>query len=135
VAAAQVGVPEAVVPADSRAIVGAAGWLRCYSGGGGPDNCCGGEKVSAEALEQMRGINDWFATIVKLIDDRVYLPSTVVRRARRLIVRGGRKLHDMVSEGFQCRLQIAMPREHPFVAAMASTDQLVGFTEMFSDTD
>jgi SAM-dependent methyltransferase len=41
------------------------------------------EKVSPEALEQMRGINDRFATIVKLIDDdRVYLPFTVVHAGR-----------------------------------------------------
>jgi hypothetical protein len=41
------------------------------------------EKVSPEALEQMRGINDRFATIMKLIDDdRVYLPFTVVHAGR-----------------------------------------------------
>jgi hypothetical protein len=40
-------------------------------------------KVSAEALEQMRGINDRFATIVNLIDDdRIYLPFTVVHAER-----------------------------------------------------
>jgi len=41
------------------------------------------EKVSPEALEQMRGINDRFATIMELIDDdRVYLPFTVVHAGR-----------------------------------------------------
>jgi SAM-dependent methyltransferase len=40
-------------------------------------------KVSPEALERMRGINDRFATIVNLIDDdRVYLPFTVVHAER-----------------------------------------------------
>jgi hypothetical protein len=49
-----------------------------------PGPCCGGEKVSAEALEQMR----WASTtgsppIVNLIDDdRVYLPFTVVHAER-----------------------------------------------------
>jgi SAM-dependent methyltransferase len=41
------------------------------------------EKVSPGVLEQMRGINDRFATIVNLIDDeRVYLPFTVVHAER-----------------------------------------------------
>jgi SAM-dependent methyltransferase len=40
-------------------------------------------KFSPETLEQMRGINDRFATIVNLIDDdRVYLPFTVVHAER-----------------------------------------------------
>jgi SAM-dependent methyltransferase len=40
-------------------------------------------KISPGALEQMRGINDRFATIVNLIDDgRVYLPFTVVHAER-----------------------------------------------------
>jgi SAM-dependent methyltransferase len=41
------------------------------------------EKVSPEALEQMRGINHRFAAIVNLIDDdRVHLPFTVVHAER-----------------------------------------------------
>jgi SAM-dependent methyltransferase len=41
------------------------------------------DKVSPATLEQMRGINDRFATIMKLIDDdRVYLPFTVVHAGR-----------------------------------------------------
>jgi SAM-dependent methyltransferase len=41
------------------------------------------DKVSPETLEQMRGINNRFATIVNLIDDdRVYLPFTVVHAER-----------------------------------------------------
>jgi SAM-dependent methyltransferase len=40
-------------------------------------------KVSPGALEQMRGINNRFATIVNLIDDgRVYLPFSVVHAER-----------------------------------------------------
>ena len=40
-------------------------------------------KVSPWALEQMRGINNRFATIVNLIDDgRVYLPFTVAHAER-----------------------------------------------------
>jgi SAM-dependent methyltransferase len=40
-------------------------------------------KFSPETLEQMRGINDRFATIVNLIDDdRVYLPFIVVHAER-----------------------------------------------------
>jgi SAM-dependent methyltransferase len=40
-------------------------------------------RVSLEALQQMRGINDRFATIVKLIaDDRVHLPFSVVHAER-----------------------------------------------------
>jgi hypothetical protein len=41
------------------------------------------EKVSPATLEQMRGVNDRFATIVNLIDDdRVHLPFTVVHAER-----------------------------------------------------
>jgi SAM-dependent methyltransferase len=40
-------------------------------------------KFSPETLEQMRGINNRFATIVNLIDDdRIYLPFTVVHAER-----------------------------------------------------
>jgi hypothetical protein len=41
------------------------------------------ERVSPATLQQMRGVNDRFATIVNLIDDdRVHLPFTVVHAER-----------------------------------------------------
>jgi hypothetical protein len=73
------------------------------------------EKVSPATLEQMRGVNDRFATIVNLIDDdRVHLPfHRRARRANRLIVGAG----------------VRAPKNRADRAAAPALDQEVGTKE------
>jgi SAM-dependent methyltransferase len=84
-------------------------------------------KVSRETLEQMRGINHRFATIVNLIDDdRVHLPFTVVHAERvdKLVARANatNSLHFFTSGRASEATTSRRSRDEHFADDMASTE-------------